>query len=79
LEIKPLYTLAEVAAMERCKPATLRNRIVNERLKLPIEERRYPGYSQGVIPLRDVKARFDLTTDELRELDLFPTPTPAAV
>jgi hypothetical protein len=71
MEIKPLYSLAEVAQLERCAPGTLRNRIMRES-KLPAESQQYPGYRRGYIPLADVKRRFELTTDELRELELAP-------
>jgi hypothetical protein len=67
VEIKPLYSLAEVAPLERCAPGTLRNRIRREHA-LPVSEQRYPNYERGCIPLADLKRRFGLTTDELREL-----------
>jgi len=74
VEIKPLYSLAEIAQLERCAAGTLRNRIFRDS-KLPPDQQRYPGYERGFIPLCDVKARFGLTTAELREFDgLEPAP-----
>ena len=43
--------------------------------KLTPKEQKYPGYERGLIPLGDVKRRFGLTTDELRELDVPKTTT----
>ena len=61
MEIKATYTTAEVAELERVTPETLRRRIYRD-------PDRYPGYDRGMIPLADVKRRFRLSTDDLREL-----------
>ena len=74
MQLKPNYTYDEVARLERRSVDTLKKWLVQDR-KLPESERRFPGAYGGLVPLADLKARYGLTNDEIRSLDL---PDPVA-
>ena len=74
MDLKPLYSYSEVARLERKSAQTITTWVSRDR-KLPEGERRFPGAFGGTIPLADVKARYGLTNDDIKSLDL---PAPVA-
>jgi len=74
MELAPFYSYATVAQLERKTVATITGWISDDR-KLPETERRFPGAGEGLIPLAAIKARYGLTNDEIKALDL---PAPVA-
>ena len=77
MQLKPFYTYDEVARLEVVTVGTLTTWISRDR-QLPDNERRFPGAFGGLIPLADVKARYGLTNDDVKAMDL-PDPAPRRV
>lgn len=68
MKLKPFYTYSEVARLERRSLDTLKGWITTDR-KLPTDERRFPHAFGGTIPLADLKARYDMSNDDIAALD----------
>jgi hypothetical protein len=69
MRLKQFYTYAEVAQIERRSTRTIEDWCYKDR-KLPPAERRFPGAFDGKIPLADIKAKYSLTNDDIKALDI---------
>jgi hypothetical protein len=77
MELKPFYSYDEVARLEQRSIQTITTWVSRD-FKLPAEHRRFPGAYGGLVPLADLKARYGLTNEEIRLIDL-PEPVPPRV
>lgn len=76
MDLKPFYSYDEVARLERRSKSTIEKWLTADRQAFPDnpELRRFPGAFEGNIPLADIKARYQLTNEDIRLIDL---PEPA--